>query len=348
MTGIFATLLGWAGAVFGFGLLVLVHEWGHFLALRRNGRPVFAFSIGFGRPVFRWKRGGTEYRLGWIPLGGYVTPFDPDELDRREAAGEPLLPEEPPRIQAAVAAAGPAANLILAAVLFAFILHLWGNPVAVPVVDSLVKGSPAVEAGLMPGDRILKAAGADVADWPGLLACIQKAGATPLPLEVQRSTSLLSLTVTPRKEGDRFLIGMRPVFSAAHPLSVPDAVTGGIARTFQETVGVGTAFIRLFTGQGVTQVGGPIAILDQVSGAAQSGLFGFLTLLAILSVNLAVFNLLPVPPLDGIKLVLAAWHAATGRPLREQVLLPIYQWGSIGLAALFLIITLRDIGGLFQ
>ncbi|HNW34483.1 MAG TPA: M50 family metallopeptidase [Candidatus Ozemobacteraceae bacterium] len=348
MMNLLVTFLGWTGAVFGFGLLVLIHELGHFMALRRCGRPVFAFSIGFGSPVFRWQRGGTEYRLGWIPLGGYVMPVDPDELDRREAAGEPLMPDDPPRVQAVVAAAGPAANLVLAAVLFALVLHGWGNPVPVPTVDSLVKGSAAATAGLQSGDSILKAGGRDVSDWPGLLAIIQENGDRPMQLRVQRGKEVVVVTVAPRRDGERFMIGMRPRFAAEHPWSIPDAVAGGISRSIQETVGVGIAFSRLFTFHGTTQVGGPIAILDQVSQAAQGGWFGFLTLLAILSVNLAVFNLLPLPPLDGLKLILAAWHAVVGRPLREQVLMPIYQWGTIGLAILFLLVTIKDIGSLFM
>jgi len=348
MMSLLVTFLGWTGAVFGFGFLVLIHELGHFMALRRCGRPVFAFSIGFGSPVFRWQRNGTEYRLGWIPLGGYVMPVDPDELDRREAAGEPLMPDDPPRVQAAVAAAGPAANFVLAAVLFAFILHFWGNPVPVPTVDSLVKGSAAADAGVQTGDSVLKAGGRDVADWPGLLAIIQENGEKPLQLQLQRGKEIVVVAVAPRRDGGRFMIGMRPRFAAKQPWSIPDAVTGGIARSIQETIGVGIAFSRLFAFQGSTQIGGPIAILDQVSQAAQGGWFGFLTLLAILSVNLAVFNLLPVPPLDGLKLILAAWHAVVGRPLREQVLMPIYQWGTIGLAILFLLVTIKDIGSLFM
>lgn len=348
MTSLLSTLSAWAGAFFGFGVLVLLHEWGHFLALRRCGRPVFAFSVGFGSPIARWKRGETEYRLGWIPLGGYVMPVDPDELDRREAAGEPLLPDDPPRVQAIVAAAGPVANLVLAAVLFAIVFHLWGDPVPIPVVDSVVKGSAGAAAGLRSGDSIVSAAGRPVSDWPGLLSIIQDNGDRPMPFAVRRGEETVLLQCAPRREGERFVIGVRPRFAAEGPRSLGAAIVSGITRTAQETIGVGIAFSRLLSMRGAGQVGGPIAILDQVSQAAQSGWFGFLTLLAILSVNLAVFNLLPVPPLDGLKLLLAAWHAVVGRPLREQVLMPVYQWGTIGLALLFLLVTIKDIGSLLM
>lgn len=348
MTSFFILLSAWAGAIFGFGILVLLHEWGHFLALRRCGSPVFAFSIGFGTPLLRWKRGGTEYRLGWIPLGGYVMPVDPDELDRREAAGEPLLPEEPPRVQAFVAAAGPAANLVLSVILFTIIFHLWGDPVPVPVVESVVKGSAGAVAGLRGGDSIISAAGRSVADWPGLLSLIQENGDRAMPLVVRRGQETLMMSVAPRKNGERFVIGIHPRFAAEHPKAFGEACIAGVTRTAREVIGVGIAFSSLLSRQGAGQIGGPIAILDQVSQAAQSGLFGFLTLLAILSVNLAVFNLLPVPPLDGLKLLLAAWHGVFGRPLREQILLPVYQWGTIGLALLFLLVTIKDIGALFM
>lgn len=348
MTSMLATMSAWAGAIFGFGILVLLHEWGHFLALRRCGRPVFAFSVGFGSPIARWKRGDTEYRLGWIPLGGYVMPVDPDELDRREAAGEPLLPDDPPRVQALVAAAGPAANLALAVILFAIVFHLWGDPVPVPVVDSVIKGSAGAAAGLRNGDAVVSAAGRPVSDWPGLLAIIQENGDRAMPFAVRRGGETIQLQCSPRREGSRFVIGIKPRFEAVGPRSIGIAFVSGITRTVQETIGIGIAFSRLLSMQGAGQVGGPIAILDQVSKAAQGGWFGFLTLLAILSVNLAVFNLLPIPPLDGLKLLLAAWHAVVGRPLREQVLMPVYQWGTIGLALLFLLVTMKDIGSLLM
>ena len=166
-------LLGWTGAVFGFGFLVLIHELGHFLALKRCGLPVHAFSIGFGSPIWHRRFGGTDYRLGWIPLGGYVMTEDPLEMDRREAAGEPLLSPTPAGQQLVVALAGPAANLVLAVVLFTWLNAGWGEPVPMPVIEALVKGGAAATAGLQAGDRILALDGKPVTDWPGLLARLQ-------------------------------------------------------------------------------------------------------------------------------------------------------------------------------
>ena len=118
-------------------------------------------------------------------------------------------------------------------------------------------------------------------------------------------------------------------------------------RTLKEALGVLVALCKIVTRQSSGDVAGPIAILDHISKAAQGGLVAFISFLAILSVNLAIFNLLPFPPLDGLRILLAGWHLAFGKPLREKVILPIYTWGTFGLALLFLVVTLQDIRHFF-
>lgn len=338
-------LFGGSAAVLGFGLLVLIHELGHFLALKSAGLPVHAFSIGFGNPIWSRKWHDTEYRLGWIPLGGYVMSEDPEAVEARCEAGGPVIPPTPPLTQIYVALMGPVANLVLAVIFFFAITTGWGEPLPAPIVDALVNGSPAATAGLQPGDRVIRLNGEPITTWPGMIAAIQTNGERSGDFEIERNGSTFVMPIVPAREGDRFVLGIRPRFVHSGPVSPLPALQMAFTRTLAECQGIIATLGRLFTFSGAGQVAGPIAILHQTFTAAVGGLPGFLTLLAILSVNLAVFNLLPIPPLDGLRIMIAGWELAFRRPLSEQLLMPIYQWGAIGLATVFLLVTLKDIGG---
>ncbi len=338
------TFLALLGGILGFGFLVLVHEFGHFAALKIIRTPVHAFSVGFGSPVWSGKFYGTELRLGWIPLGGYVMPEDPAEVEKREEAGESIFPGYPPSHQFFVAFMGPLANLILAFFLFAALNFVWGEPHPVPVVESVIKGSPAFVAGLHPGDRIEKINGFQIGSWKILIEKLQENGLNSGFVEIVRQERQIMLPFTPIREGNRWVIGIKPKMEASPPTGFVSAMETGFARTIQETVSVFEALGRMLSFSGAGNVSGPIGVLGYAVDAFKGGMMAFLTLLAILSVNLAVFNLLPIPPLDGIRIFVAFWQALSGKPPKEKILLPIYQWGAMGLAVLFLLVTLKDLG----
>ncbi len=331
---------GWLKAILGFGLLILVHELGHLLALKWRGFPVFAFSLGFGRPWCRLRWRGTEYRVGWLPLGGYVLSENPDapESDRG--------PEQGPLDQFLVAFAGPLANFLLAWTLFFVLIGGMGLPQPIPVVESVIKQGPGAQAGLHPGDRLVEMNGVRVRTWDEFVRLIQVNGARAARLTVERGGRRQDLTVTPRAEGNRCVVGVVPTQAPVQPANWSRAVGLALTRTLTEIRQVVAGlFGMLFAAEG-GEVSGPLAIIDHISQAAASWL-SFLTLLAILSINLGVFNLLPVPPLDGIRMVLATVQAVRRRPLEERILFPIYKWGTVGLGLLFLLVTLKDLRGFF-
>jgi regulator of sigma E protease len=344
---IMGSLIGWCGALLGFGFLVLIHECGHFFALKLAKLPVFAFSIGFGSPIWKISWRETEWRLGWIPFGGYVMPEDPEVVEKREAAGEPLLNHNPPLSSVFVAIMGPVANFALAFVLFALVTVFWGEPRPVPVVETAMKGSPAQVAGLIGGDRLLSFNDKALTSWSDLIASVQQNGMKPAQITVGREGKTMLMPITPLREGERFVIGIRPRLESA-PLADPVAALQVAAtRTVSEIAGVCDALRRMFSFAGASNVSGPVAIMGLASDAARGGLVAFFSFLAVLSINLGVFNLLPIPPLDGLRILISCWHFLFGKPPRENLLIPVYQWGALGLALLFLIVTIKDLGSLF-
>lgn len=336
---------GWLKAVFGFGLLVLVHEAGHLWALKSRGYPVHAFSIGFGKPWLKSRWGGTEYRVGWLPLGGYVLPEDPDEPLMTEAT-RPLLGEQPPLDQLFVAWAGPMANFLLAWFFFFLLIGLVGDPSPIPVVESTLRQGPSAVAGVVPGDRLVSFHGIDITSWNQFIRLVQENGSRPGSLVVERQGVRKALAVTPRGEGHRFIVGIVPVQAAAQPVAWGTALFASLNRTWFEICQVFWGLIGLLSASGGGEVAGPLAILGHISQAAGSWT-SFLVLLAMLSINLGIFNLLPVPPLDGLRIALALVHLARRRPLEDRLVLPLFKWGTLGLALLFLAVTLKDLHGLF-
>jgi|GEM_PF-1773793 len=340
-------LIGWMAAILGFGLLVLAHEFGHFWALRKRGQNVYAFSIGFGTPIWKFSRGGVQYRIGWIPLGGYVMLEDPQVIEKREAEGKDLFDGGSPITQLIVAFMGPVANLLLAWLLFTVVICGWGEPNPVPIVESVVNGSPSDSAGLQPLDRLVKLNGLEISSWNDLIEKIQINKTGNGILEIDRNGKNISIAVSPKLEGDRFVLGIRPQIRSKSPLPVHAAIIAGINRTMEETLAVSLGIIRFFSFSTSGQISGPIAILDQVSRSAMGGWVAFLSLLAILSVNLAVFNLLPIPPLDGVRILFAFWNLIFGKPIREKLVVSFYQWGALGLALVFVLVTLKDLTAFF-
>lgn len=344
---LFHAALPWFGAVLGFGFLVLIHELGHFLALRWRGHPVFAFSIGFGNPWWRFRWRETEFRVGWIPLGGYVLPEDPDEIEKREAEGGPLLKPMPVFDQVFIAIMGPVANLFFAVCLTSTILSIWGDPTPVPVIQEVIKGGAASRAGVLPGDRILDLDGDPIRTWEEFLSRIQACGDKDGRVGLERAGTRLSLLIRPEFCGGRFVVGVKPCMELGARIPFPASAIEAVRKTGSDLRNILVGLFSLFAGGHAGSLAGPIAILEQTSQAAGGGWVAFLTILAILSLNLGVFNLLPFPPLDGARITLAMAQFFRGRLLSDALLLRTYQLGAAGLAILFLFVTIKDVFSIF-
>jgi len=344
------------------GVLVFIHELGHYLAARWVGVHVEAFSIGFGRSLATWTdRHGTAWKLAWIPLGGYVKlhgqerPEDvPSDVVALWQPGR-TFHEKQVGQRAIVVAAGPVANFVLAAVLFALLFAAAGQPVVMPVVGEVVADSAAAAAGLKPGDRITAIGAQKIDRFEDLQRIVSASPGKALSLQVHRGTADLTLTVTPQAhEADgrtTGILGVRGGETRYIRIPVWEAIPMGIAQTWdisvQTLAGVWT---MLTTHKGADELGGPLRIAQMSGQVAQHGLTSLTTFIAVLSVNLGLINLFPIPILDGGHLLFFLAEAVRGRPLPPRAQEYGLKAGFALLIGLFVFATWNDLGhiGVFR
>ena len=337
--------------------LIVVHEAGHFLAARWQGIRVSGFSIGFGPPLLQWRRAGVLYALRLIPLGGFVS-FPDDEEDSDVPADDPdLLRNRPLPQRALVIAAGVLANLLLAwAVLLA-----QGIVVGIPdgfqaspgVLVSAVQPSQAAElAGLRGGDRILSLAGQSLQGGQqavgDLVEAIRTAPGRQLQLQVDRGGEVLQLALTPQPVGGIGRIGaqLQPSGQEAYrrpagPLEPIREANREVAALTGRTV---DGFISLATrfSETASQVSGPVKIVAMGASLARQGGGSLFVFTALISINLAVLNALPLPLLDGGQFVLLLLEGLRGRPLPERFQMAFLQSGFVFLVGLSVLLIVRD------
>jgi regulator of sigma E protease len=313
-------------------VLVFVHELGHFLVARWNGVKVETFSIGFGPELFGFNdRHGTRWKFAALPLGGYVKMFgDADAASTPSDGVRDMTPEERAvsffhkRVgqRAAIIAAGPAANFILTFVIFAVLFFFSGNPMPAAVVGGVLPESPAAAAGLAPGDVIVSVDGTPVERFVQLAPRIAAAEGRPVTVEIERAGARSALVVAPRSDSVDQIDGttVQVWRIGVSPQLEPMSVGAAVVEAGRETVGlVGDMIDGLATlvsgGGSGDDIGGPLRIAQMSGDIASVGFAELVWFLAILSANLGLINLLPVPILDGGHLVFCGIEALRGRPL---------------------------------
>lgn len=325
-------------------ILVFVHEMGHFLVARRNGVRVEVFSIGFGPEIIgRTDRLGTRWKFSLIPLGGYVKMFGDagaastpgTGLDRMTPA-QRAVSFHHKRVgqRMAIVAAGPAANFLFAILALAFMFMVYGQPYTPPVVREILPEGAAAEAGMKPGDRIVSMDGRETPRFEDVLGVIVMNPGRTVSMVVERieaegaEPKRLELTVTPRAEKmeDRFgnihTIGRLGVmrgndeYRRQTPLT---AIWEAGKETVRLTEGTLDAVWQMALGMRSTnELGGPIRIAQMSGQVAQTGFVTMIWFVAVLSINLGLINLFPIPMLDGGHLLYYAVEAVRGRPLGER------------------------------
>ena len=326
------------------GVLILVHELGHFLVAKWCGVGVVKFSIGFGPVVFKWKRGETVYQLCAIPLGGFVRMVGdiPDALTGPQSTDEAVRQADaddvPPELLAdrsrwfvekslfqrsAIVFAGPFFNFISAVAFIVIAALLYGEmiPLKESRIGEVVAGGPAAAAGLLDGDLVLRIGEKPVSTWDEFSSRIYEGPDVATPLVVRRGETTVELSVTPKKgtvnnpaggSKEVFLIGVTPA-TETRAIGFVDALEHGVLWTYTASArtleGIGG---MLFGNISPKELAGPIFIFDAASKQAQKGFEYLLYLMALLSVSLAVLNLLPVPVLDGGHLLFFFIEALVG------------------------------------
>ncbi|GAB3131870.1 RIP metalloprotease RseP [Novispirillum itersonii] len=319
-------------------VVVFVHELGHFLVARWNGVKVEVFSVGFGREIVGFTdRHGTRWRISLIPLGGYVKFFgDANEASApgdvshlTDAEQKVAFPCKRVGQRAAIVFAGPAANFVFAILVFAAVFATSGRPFTAPVIGTVVDGSPAQQAGLQPGDTIVAIAGIRITRFEEIQQLVPLYGAEPMAVTLERNGEELTVTTHPQMRETKDALGnvtRMPVLGVAvgagssrmERLELHEALGEAVMQTWRVTSGTFVAFGQMLTGKrGTEDLGGPLRIAEYSGQAAQMGLINLVMFVAVLSVNLGLINLFPIPVLDGGHLILYAFEALRGRPLGD-------------------------------
>ncbi|MBM7854430.1 regulator of sigma E protease [Desulfohalotomaculum tongense] len=336
-------------SVFVFGILIFFHELGHFMVAKAVGIHVHEFSMGFGPRLWGFKRGDTVYNLRAFPLGGFVRMAG---MDPNEDEEEPDYDEErgfnskTVGQRAGVIAAGPIMNFVLAAVILALIFMTHGLPVPTTDVGMVLKDSPAYHAGIKEGDRITSINGVPVEKWTELNKLVNSNAGKPIQITVERGGVEKKIEVTPRlsKEG-RYIIGIQNnpekyVMEKMNPLT---ALWKGAEATVQVTVLIITFVGKMIVQQAPMDIGGPVRVVAEIGQAAEKGVYQVLQLAAFLSINLGLFNLFPIPALDGSRLVFLAWEKIVGKPIDPAKEGFIHMIGFGLLLLMIVFITYNDI-----
>ena len=352
------------------GVLVFVHEFGHYGMARLFGIKVDTFSVGFGREILgATDRHGTRWKLGWIPLGGYARfAGDMNEASQPDPAAAALPPEErkdlfqfrPLWQRALVVAAGPLINFLFAILLFAGFFMTWGHQYTPPVAGRVLEGSPAATAGLVAGDRFLRLDGKSVDRFEDVIRIIAISPGEPMPVVVERAGRPVELTVVPQQvsETDRFgnryvkgRLGIQsgePVIERRGPVS---ALVHAVDETVEITRLMAETLVQIITGRrSLDELGGPLKIA-QVSGQSASlGIAALIGFVALISINLGFVNLLPIPALDGGHLLLYAIEGVRRRPLKPKLQEWAFMTGFVFIFSLMLLLTMNDLAsfGLWQ
>jgi regulator of sigma E protease len=343
LAGFGDTLLGYlVPFLFVLTVVVFVHELGHFLVARWCGVAVKTFSIGFGPEIAGFTdRHGTRWRLSWIPLGGYVKFIDDENAaSAGQKSLEHLSPEERKGsfqskslgARAAVVAAGPIANFVLAIVIFTAVFSLFGERITAAKVDVVNPGSAAERAGFLPGDKVISIDGQKIESFGEMQRIVGTSPDQPLHFVVERNGETVDIIATPeRKEitdhfGNTIRLGLLGIQRSASPddwtLKRHDPATAFVMAMKETYFVISRSLGYLYdvvTGrEAADQLGGPIRIA-QVSGqVASAGFVALLNLAAIISVSIGLLNLFPIPMLDGGHLLFYGIEAVRGRPLSES------------------------------
>lgn len=338
--------------LFVLSVLIVVHEYGHFIVARRLGVKVERFSFGFGPTVFSRKRGDTEYRVSLFLIGGYIKMAGetPDELKGDKSEYLSRKPYE----RAMIVMAGPILNYALAFGLF-FVVCLFGDPVLSTKIGKVLDGMPAQKAGILVNDRVLQINGNKIDSWDMLTSVVHKSKDIPLGFKIQRQTQEIDVVITPtsKKTSDTVgrmrdigVVGIVPtneikkirygLFDA--PVAAMEKLLHLSGLTYLSLWGIASGGIPI-----KDSLTGPIGIFFITGEAARMGFVFLLNMMGILSMSLAIFNILPFPVLDGGHLLFLSLEGLRGRPISQRFQEAVTQLGVFLLVFAMLFVFYNDL-----
>lgn len=342
-----------------FGVLVFAHEFGHFILAKRAGIKVLEFAFGIGPKIFGYQGKETLYSVRLLPLGGFNRFLSAEEIEASRENGESVnyskqeLQERSFESKSiwrriSVIVAGPIMNFLFGMVLFVFLFAVFGvaNPENVNVIGEVSKDKPAAAAGLVTGDRILAVNGIATPDWTSVTEQIHANPGKKMTFTIKKAATseTINLAITPEYDAQsgKGLIGITPTYTM-QKVSVLQSIQYGTQRTIEFTRMLILYLFQMITGQAPVELSGPVGVAQVIGEGVQQGMSTLITLTAVLSINFAVLNILPLPALDGGQLVVLIYEGIRRKPLSAQKKGWIQLTGFALLMALMIAVTYQDI-----
>lgn len=324
--------------VIAFSILVIIHELGHFTLAKLNGVKVEEFAIGMGPKLFGINGKETLYSFRAVPIGGYVKMLGEEE----ESSDERSFSNKSPVQRLSIVAAGPIMNFILAIVLFAAVSSLSGY--LIPVVSKVLPQSPAMEAGIQPGDKILEVNDSKISTWDDFIAQVAMTKGAPLKITIQRNEEKKFIALTPvkNKETNTYMVGVAS--TVVEKPSIIQSIQYGIQKTGSTIKQTILSLGMIFKGKASKDdIGGPVTILRITWAVSKAGLINLVAFSAFISVQLGIFNLLPFPALDGFWIFVSLYQIITRKDVDKDKIGMINTIGFALLLLLMIVITIKDI-----
>ena len=337
------------------GVLIFVHEFGHFLLAKLMGVGVEKFSLGFGPKIVGRKIGMTDYMISAIPLGGYVKMVGESPGNEVDYALLPLSFSHKSLFKRSlIVLAGPVFNLLLAVLIFFVFFLVSGLPIMQPEVGEIQEGMPAQEAGICPGDRIVSIDDNPVTRWEEMADLIKQSGGRPLRIKVLRDDRTVLVKVTPKtlssqnlfgEQIEKYVIGITASGAVTvQKLNIFQSAAYGVSQAWQIAELTVLAIGKIIAGTiSAKNLGGPIMIAQLAGQQAEAGIINLIFFIALLSVNLGIINLLPIPVLDGGHLLFFLIEAISRRPLNHKMREVAQQVGIFVLILLMIFVFYNDI-----
>jgi len=348
------------GFVVVLGVLIFFHELGHFIMAKVFGVGVEKFSLGFGPKIFGKIVGRTDYRLSAIPLGGYVKMVGEQPDEELDPADLPYSFTHKPVLQRMlIVAAGPFFNFFLAIFIFFGIFCFAGMMMLQPVIGEVKAGFPAETAGIISNDKVIEINGSPVDNWTQMAEMIMDSGGSPLNFTLLRDSQQIRLSVTPSddvmenifgEEQHRYIIGVSSTGEViTRKLGVVEAFTESLNRTYLICKLTILSVVKVFQGTiPAKTIGGPILIAQMAGEQVEQGVVSLLAFIALISVNLGILNLLPVPVLDGGHILFFSIEAIIRRPVSIKTREIAQQVGIFLLMMLMVFVFYNDIMRFFE
>lgn len=320
-----------------FGLVVAVHEFGHFFVAKFNKITVHEFAIGMGPVIYQKEKNGTNYSLRAVPMGGFVAMEGEDE----ESDDPNAFCQKTPLQKMAVIFAGPFMNFVLTIVTFILLFTLSGVPVN--KIGNIIENSPASKSQLQVGDEVQSINGVSIRAWNDIPNTISST-VGDVTLQVVRDGQTLDIVITPEEKSGRRTIGIYPMYEK----NFSSSITQAFSQTYSVSLSMLDFIKNLFTGKvDFNYVSGPVGIVREMGSSVNSGLATVINYIAFISLNLGIMNLLPIPALDGFRLLTSFVELITRKKLNKKMEYIVNVAGMIFLIAIMLLVTYKDLIKIF-